>query len=287
MRDLQRLVETLEWMMNEYNCIAFKCGNIESNMVSWVVYQATDKIPLSKKEALEGFVEYLWRKWSSENKYKNKYSGRRYNVCCMPALLSLSFDKKEAPSFCPECGISWKETPAFNIPDWLDFIRNLHFADNDSYGNYSDRGDFTDPYGWDYGEFIFHILHHQMVIITSNAEKIFLSVLNKLHPELEIYDYLVTYNYDDIIDPETILNQYGEYSKDKYETIEVQINPGTIKLEKVKKPRHTEIIQYESGALAVIENGFYRFIKYNTGDRVWFKFENGKYQVTKITQGTA
>lgn len=237
-------------MPDIFSVVAFGCGYVESGQVSWVIFHAEDKTPTSEDEAINSLVEHLWRKYQAELywQFKNKY-GPRYQKCCWKITNDIKV--------CPECKTDLSKPLEFNLYEWEDMICKLHSNTADNYGMDTIVGDFDEPYGWTPWQYDFTVPPHQMVIIGENAEKIFTQRLAKLHPEV-VNDQ---YDWDDILD-----NDFYEYKRE----------------EKYTPYKTTEIFRYKNGAVAVIEDSVYKFIKYNTGDRVWLKYKDGKYEVVKV-----
>lgn len=271
-------------MITQYKAIALAFGYVESNTTAWLIYRAEYKTPTSRKEALYSFVEYLWSKFSGENDDHAESRLYKKERCCIDFWYKNKYptaenkDTFQKPTVCGTCGKEYDFTWKFSDDKWEDFLRGIMSSDADSYG---DHDEAENPYGWSPWMYRFDVPQHEMVIVGENAEVILSQVLFELHPELREEDSEVPHpddegfdfyhrDYINLMDEECVLSPHGH----GYVTPKEAYWEG--------RPKQTITWEFPNGASSTMVNGFYTHIKYNTGDQVWIKFVNKKYEVYKV-----
>lgn len=245
--------------------IALCFGYVESNTTSHLVYQADHKWPSSRKEALHSLVNYLYNKFVYENEDYRK-SKMHMADCCRKGWWAR--DRENPPTNCPTCNADYNVPFQFSEEEWINYLYDLHRSNCDSYG---DHDDIDNPYDWQPWRFYFDVPQHEMLIISENAEHILTHALYEIRPELKdkskselLYKSYLYDDYSEMLDENNSFGDHG-YSKNEYSSF-----------------KETKIHEYPNGAVATITDGRYTHIKYNTGDAVWFRFQDGKYFVKLI-----
>lgn len=155
-------------MSNQIKAIAFCCGYAESNKISWVVFNSRiTPDEFNERQAIESLTEYLYQSYLDEY----EMYGRKIKNCCTKY-------KNEGDSFCGKCGYNLKNKD-FNPDVWKESIIKLHEMECVSYMDEANNPDLWEPWGFE-----FNIPTNQMLVISHQAENVFLKVLVKLHPEL-------------------------------------------------------------------------------------------------------
>lgn len=247
-----------------YKAIAFRCGYVEDAKISWVVYEAEKKYPESEQEAVESLVEYFWQKFSEEKEIGQVKENLKLKACCRKTA-----NLDSSALFCVKCGNKLKNVSEFCAADWLDFILDIHKQSTDEYSAVTHEF-IENPYGWSPWEFMFDTPSDCVIVIPERAERLFSKVLIKLHSDLmsqEEIDELENYCYFAGNETDNRISEYV-FKNDTIPDIEAK----------------TVTITYTNGAQEIIENGYNSYIKYNTGDEIWLKFdfEKNDYTVTKI-----
>lgn len=267
-------------MVTCYRAIALAFGYVESNTTAWLIYRAEHPGFSTRRAALQSLVTYLWNKFSMEKNESHEFNlGYHYgDKCCQRFWLDTKYvnhERREVdPTHCGTCGSKYKKTWTFDEENWQEYLRDLITSDCDSYG---DHDDVENPGAWSPWMYSFDIPQHQMIPIVENAEGILTDVLYDLHPELRPEnDYVDSFphvsDYDKLMDESYVINNYdGRYTKIKTE-------PDGIKV--------TTTFEYPNGAVGIMVDNVWSYIKYNTGDEIWLDFQNGEYKVIKLRDHT-
>lgn len=152
------------------HAIALRFGYVESNALSWLVFQAEFVAPKTRKEALLSLAEFLYKKFMGTRSYQSVMTKK----CCKKSL-----DADSDNEFCSKCGDPIKD-PGFDFDRWVNFLEGIRTTTIDGFG-YSD--DTENPYGWDPSLFAFGIPDKNMIIVAENAAEMLSFAVAELHPE--------------------------------------------------------------------------------------------------------
>jgi hypothetical protein len=146
--------------------IAMRFGYVESNTLSWLVFQAEVAFN-SKKEAFHSLAEFVYQRYLESNHPPEE--------CCKEAA------KDPANNYCSVCGIdlsSW----SFDYLDWEDDLEGYRVGtiDGSYYTLYPDN-----PAGWDPANFVFTIPRKNMMFIHENGAQMLGFAIAELHHELK------------------------------------------------------------------------------------------------------
>lgn len=259
-------------MIVAYRAIALGFGYVESHHTSWLMYSAETRLPSTRKEALCSLAKYLYNRFMANSEdsddYNNKYK-KHMAACCQQAWRKRDHD--DPPTKCPTCEARYDIVvkSSFDVEEWHQYLRETASSDADSYGPYYEN---DNVYGWNPFMFEFDIPQNQMVIVHENAEHILTDALFDVHPELRPEDHYrseyIGRDYDHICDESYVFNSY-DYVKPEHSRFTG------------RKYKETIIHDYDNGGQAIITNGLYTSIMYNTGDKVWLEYKDGKYKVIR------
>lgn len=180
--------------MSKYKFIMINCGYVESNKTAPLIYgcQFMGYEGFSTcREAITELALDLYAKFHYEilDVYENRYA-QDLKKCCLDMLI-----RDKNANFCPLCGSAIKDKD-FNEESFMDFIRDLHGTDCDSYGeaeHAKDRHFVWWP--WSTHEFL-ESPRDSIIWIEENAEHVLLCALYDAKPELrsKVFDVYGTVN---------------------------------------------------------------------------------------------
>ena len=152
--------------------VALRFGYVESNSLSWLVFQAEDKPCKTKKQAFLSLAEFLYQKFC-------KWNISDVKGCCTKSKQNLM--GYADINFCPQCGTSLSGIE-FDYTNWSNFLEDIRTSSIDSF-RYSD--DTENEHGWDASLYAFEVPAKQMVIVQENATEMLSYAVAELHPESE------------------------------------------------------------------------------------------------------
>jgi hypothetical protein len=153
--------------------IALRFGYVESNALSWLVFQAEFENDLdlqSKKQAFHSLANFLYQKFMDNRGIKPS------KTCCQKSLKADSENE-----YCSKCGERVRSF-GFNYFDWIDFLDGVLHGCIDSFG-YCDGAD--NPNGWDPSLYCFGVPEEDMIIVHENGAEMLSFAVAELHPELK------------------------------------------------------------------------------------------------------
>lgn len=158
-----------------YKFIAMHCGYVESCKTSMLVYQTDNKYS-TIQTAITDLARDMF------NKYYEDYNLAEHKLkdCC-----KATSNSNDDAIFCMKCGRRLKYQN-FDCIKFMQFITNLHDTDSDSYG----ESEFAngENLNWNpWTSFTFMKASKKSIIyIVENAEKVLVSALADIMPELKI-----------------------------------------------------------------------------------------------------
>jgi hypothetical protein len=147
--------------------IALRFGYVESNTLSWFVFQTEYEIE-TKKEAFHSLAEFLYQRYLGDHPSKIR-------ACCKKSA------EDPENEFCPKCGRSLDES-AFDYYQWCEDLERFRVGTIDGSG-YMDGTD--NPHEWDPAEFGFGIPEENMIIVGEQGAQMLAYAVAELHPELK------------------------------------------------------------------------------------------------------
>jgi hypothetical protein len=147
--------------------IALRFGYVESNVLSWFVFQPEIAFK-TKKEAFHSLAEFLYQRYLGDHPSKIR-------TCCKKSA------EDPENEFCPKCGRSLDES-AFDYYQWCEDLERFRVGTIDGSGY---MGDDDNPAGWDPSNFGFGIPNKNMIIVHENGIEMLGYAVAELHPELK------------------------------------------------------------------------------------------------------
>lgn len=151
--------------------VALTFGYVESNTLSWLVFESEYNTPKTKKQALLSLAEFLYQKFMGR---------RRTQPDC--AVCNTSLADNPSAKYCSECGMRLRSV-GFYYYEWLDFLEGVRTSDIDGF-HYSD--DTDNPHGWDASLFAFGLPDKKMLIVQEHAAEMLSLAVAELHPEVKL-----------------------------------------------------------------------------------------------------
>jgi hypothetical protein len=268
--------------LNPCRAIALGFGHVESRKTAWLVFNAEQKFPKTRHEALMTLTEYLWSKF----KYENSEGIQTIKIQDMKPCCRLYWyeNKKDKPSNCGTCDTEYTFSVSFDKDDWCRFLKDLAHSDCDSYGEHEC---IDNPYGWNPWSYNFEVLPRQTLVISENADEILTRALFELHPSLqseeenfEHTDYIGR-DYLDMLNESTVF-VHGSYKLPQEEDVVISTKEGKVITSKQNVFTETVILGYPNGAQETSVNGYITHIRYNTGDEIWLDHYDDEYHIVKI-----
>ena len=148
--------------------IALRFGYVESNTLSWFVFQTEYDIE-SRKEAFHSLAEFLYQRYLEDHPHKVK-------PCCKKSLA-----KDPESQFCPKCGHSLIQS-VFDYWEWTQDLEKFRNGTIDGSG-YMDGTD--NPHEWDPTAFGFGVPEDEMIIVDEQGAEMLAYAVAELHPELK------------------------------------------------------------------------------------------------------
>lgn len=148
--------------------IALRFGYVESNTLSWFVFQTEYDIE-TKKEAFHSLAEFLYQRYLGDHPSKMK-------ACCKK---SLAADPEN--EFCSKCGRSltgW----VFDFNQWKQDLEDFR---NDTIDGSGYMDDTDNPYEWDPTAYGFGVPESEMIIVGEQGAEMLAYAIGELHPELK------------------------------------------------------------------------------------------------------
>ena len=147
--------------------IALRFGYVESNTLSWFVFQPEVSFN-TKKEAFHSLAEFLYQRYLEAKIKPSK-------KCCKENA------KDPTQRFCSTCGLELSLLN-FYYQEWIDDLEEYRIGtiDDSGYALYPDN-----PDGWDPANYVFNIPRKNMMFIHENGAQMLSYAVAELHPELK------------------------------------------------------------------------------------------------------